>query len=281
MISTVRRFVLIFCCVIGTGCSQGIRIEPGKIPAPEPLEEERVSVAHEYIVEMINEEDYAQIVEGDELTRIRAVIDRLSIAAGYPAGAFPLYLVEAGEYVNAAAVNGSSIVVYRALLDKVRSEDELATVLSHEIGHIMAKHYQDLEEEERRAKGVALVGSLFGAVADVATSFAGYNGLSGLAGGVADTATRTVGYGAFVGSFSRVQEYEADHIGLLLMAKAGYDPKVAVSFWERSEEVFGTSSSSLGAFLSSHPASSDRAEELQEALSYTTMGEKTFPLASQ
>ncbi len=64
--------------------------------------------------------------------------------------------------------------------------------------------------------------------------------------------------------YDRDQEYEADQIGLMIMGKAGYDPRVAVEFWNRASEIFGSSGG--GSFLSTHPTADDRAEELEEAL---------------
>ncbi len=250
-----------------SACTPAMRIQPGVIPAAELPEANLKTEAESYVQQHINEENYAEIKKGPELRRVTAVIERLTQAAGYPPRTFPVHLVDAGEEVNAAAFNGASIVVYRELLDRVKSDDELATVLGHEFGHIMAKHYKEHEEEQERASAVSIGSSLLGAVASVATAAAGYGGSAAdIAGGATEAATGAIGYGAFVGSFSRRQEYEADHVGLLLMAKAGYDPRVATQFWNRAEEIFGSSSSQVGAFFSTHPASKDRMEAIEEAM---------------
>lgn len=73
--------------------------------------------------------------------------------------------------------------------------------------------------------------------------------MADVAGDLTESTTGMIGYGAFVGAFNRDQEYEADHIGLMLMAKAGYDPKRAAPFWERAEEIFGSSYGGLEAFF--------------------------------
>lgn len=75
-------------------------------------------------------------------------------------------------------------------------------------------------------------------------------------------------YGAIVGSFNRTQEYEADHLGLIIMAKAGYNPEGAIAFWRDAEKIFGTSSTSIGSFFSTHPAFKDRVKSLEEAMPY-------------
>jgi predicted Zn-dependent protease len=231
-------------------------------PPPTELKVE----AEGYVQAYIDEENYEQVTSGAGLQRVKSMVRKLSVAAGYAADQFPTYLVDAGEEVNAAAFNGAAIVVYQELLNRVPDDEQLAAVLGHEVGHILAKHYKDAEEEQDRATAVSVGASVLGTIASVAASAAGYHGLSDTAGDLTATTTGAIGYGAFVGSFSRTQEYEADHIGLILMARAGYNPEKAITLWERSEEVFGSADSSVGAFFSTHPASGDRIDELREFL---------------
>lgn len=260
------RIVLLSLVPLIVACSPTLRFKPGQVPSAEtPPAELRVEAEH-YVSQHIRDENYQEIFSGPQLARTKAVVQRLSSAAGYSRNQFPVHLIDAGDLVNAAAVNGASIMVYKGLLDKVNSDTELATVLGHEVGHILAKHYQDQQEEEERAGAVSVGSSIIGAIASIATTAAGYGGASDLAGSVAESTTSAVGYGVFVGSFSRTQEYEADHIGLMIMARAGYDPNGAITLWERADEVFGSSGGSVGAFFSTHPASGDRVDKLREAL---------------
>jgi len=264
------RFSLLFLflCFTLSACSPKMRIKPGELPAAEVPPPLLKTEAEGYVAAHINQENFHEIKIGAGLRRARRVVDRLSVGAGYPSGTFPVHLVDAKEEVNAAAVNGASIIVYQELLNRVPDDTDLATVLGHEIGHILAKHYTDEAEEKQRAEAVQVGSSLLGAAASIATSYAGYDAASDIAGSVTETATGMVGYGAFVGSFSRTQEYEADHLGLLIMAKSGYDPRRAPDFWARAEQIFGSSTSQVGAFFSTHPASSDRMNALNEALPY-------------
>lgn len=245
-----------------------MRITPGQVPPVEVPDSKLRSEAEYYVVQHIDQESFREIKSGPELKRITNLVDRLGVAAGYPSHTFPVHLVDAGDQVNAAAFNGASVVVYVELLRKISNDAELATVLGHEVGHIVAKHYTYAEEEKSRANAVSIGSSILGAAASVATSVAGFGGAADLAGDVTSTATGAIGYGAFVGSFSRLQEYEADHLGLLIMAKAGYDPRVAPAFWQRADEVFGEKSSQVGAFFNTHPAETDRQKALEEALPY-------------
>lgn len=245
-----------------------MRIKPGELPAAEVPPAQLKAEAEGYVAAHISQSNLHEIKAGGEVQRVRNVVDRLSKGAGYPQRTFPVHVVDAGDMVNAAAFNGASIVVYRELLKKIDSDTDLATVLGHEIGHILAKHYKDQEEEENRASAVGIGSSILGTAASIATSAAGYGGASDLAGDVTEGTANMVGYGAFVGSFNRTQEYEADHLGLLIMARAGYDPHGSVSFWNRAEQIFGSGDSSVGAFFSTHPASADRMKAIQEAMPY-------------
>lgn len=263
---TISKVSLVLLLLCVSACAPKMRLTPGEIPKGEiPPKELKVEAEH-YVSQHIEQENFKKIKSGPGLKRITNMVDRLTVASGFPKKTFPVHLVDAGDVVNAAAFNGASIVVYQELLNRLKSDDELATVLGHEMGHIIAKHYADHKEEQKRAAAVGVGSSILGSVVSIGTSLAGYGGAAGLAGDVTEASTGAIGYGAFVGSFSRLQEYEADHLGLLIMAKAGYNPKVAPELWKRSEEIFGGSSSSVGAFFSTHPAESDRQQKLEEAM---------------
>ena len=260
--------LLIIACILSS-CAPKMRITPGELPNVQPPASNLRNDAEGYVQSYVKEKEFKEIKSGPDYRRLISMIDRLTKAAGYPPKTFPVHLVDAGDEVNASAWNGASIVVYLELLKRVKSDDELATVLGHEIGHIMAKHYKDQQEEKSRASAVGIGSSLLGSVAVVAAAAAGLGGsTASMAGDITETASGAIGYGAFVGSFNRTQEYEADHLGLLIMSEAGYDPNASTRFWDRSAEVFGSSNSSMGAFFSTHPASEDRRKALKEAMPY-------------
>lgn len=252
--------------VLLCGCAARKVVPPGTIPPPVIPSQSDSQIAESFVHGHANEEGYTLLSSKSKQTvRVRGLLNKVFVAAGYQPNALPVHVVDAGEEVNAMAVNGASIVVYKALLDKVPNDNDLAVVLAHEVAHILAQHAHDKGKEER-ATWVSVGSTVLGTVASVATSAAGYSGASGLAGDLTETTTGFVGYGAIVQKFDRDQEYEADHIGLMLMAKAGYDPEAAPKFWERAKEIFGADSSTLGAFLSTHPASADRVEALREVM---------------
>ena len=153
-------------------------------------------------------------------------------------------IINAPQTINAAAIAGGRIMVYTGILPVARDDAGLATVLGHEVGHVMAHHTAErLSENEL----VNLAGAAAGAA------------------GVSDTTIAVLGLGAQVGillPYSRAQESEADHIGLLLMAKAGYDPRDSVGLWQRMSQATG--GAGRGAeFLSTHPNPEHRITNLQ------------------
>jgi predicted Zn-dependent protease len=153
-------------------------------------------------------------------------------------------IINAPQTVNAAAIAGGRIMVYTGILPVARDDAGLATILGHEVGHVMAHH---TAERLSQSELVDLAGAAAGAA------------------GVGDFTMAVLGLGAQVGillPYSRAQESEADHIGLLLMAKAGYDPRQSVALWQRMSQVTG--GAGRGAeFLSTHPNPETRITNLQ------------------
>jgi predicted Zn-dependent protease len=157
------------------------------------------------------------------------------------------------KQVNAFAMPGGRVVVYTGILPTTRDEAGLATVLGHEIAHVFAGHGRErLSQSLLTQMGeVGLSAALQKQPEQTRSLFLGAYGLGSQVG--------------FLLPFSRVQENEADHLGLIFMAMAGYDPHVAVGFWER----MATSSKGQAKppeFLSTHPADATRIRNLQELI---------------
>lgn len=165
-------------------------------------------------------------------------------------------LVESKE-VNAWCMPGGKVVVYTGILPVTKDENGLAVVMGHEIAHAVAKH-----GNERMSQG--LLTELGGVALTVA--------LRDKPRQTQQVFMSAFGVGAQVGvllPFSRVHESEADHLGLIFMAMAGYDPHGAVTFWERMAQQGGDKPPE---FLSTHPSDQTRINkikvELPEALKY-------------
>lgn len=153
--------------------------------------------------------------------------------------------------VNAFALPGGKIAVYTGILPVAGDDAGLATVLSHEVGHVMAHHAAERISQSQ--------------IIDAGTGVAAIL-LGGATGTDPNAVAGLLGAGAAVGltlPFGRQQEYEADRIGLTLMARAGYDPRSAVGFWQRMSQKSGGGGPE---FLSTHPAGENRVARIQELL---------------
>ena len=252
--------------LLGGGCATTTvgNIPLGAVPQPQQPSTQELKVSRALIGKHLRQgQGYVVHHSGREQRRVQRIVNRLAQAAGANGYSYPVYVADAGERVNALAIQGNSIVVYRELLRRVRDDAELATVLAHEIAHIVARHADDDTAESRR-ESVRAGSTALGVFASLATSIAGAPEVAGLAGSVTETVTVAVGEGAIVRAYDRAMEHEADHVGLMIMAKAGYNPQAAVDFWHRSEAIFG--SSNEASFFSTHPADSTRAERLRQAM---------------
>jgi len=168
-------------------------------------------------------------------------------------------VIKDDKTMNAFALPGGKIAVYTGIFPIAKNEAGLAAILGHEVTHALARH-----GAERMSQG--LLTQLGLEAANIALASQGASPI------VMQTAMTALGLGANVGvllPFSRAHESEADYIGLLLAAQAGYDPREAVRVWERMEQV---SKGQPAEFLSTHPSHGTRIQQLEgwmnEALSY-------------
>jgi len=189
---------------------------------------------------------------------VRKVGERIAAVANKPEYKWEFTVINDPEVVNAFAVPGGKVAVYTGIFGPARDEAGLAVVLGHEVAHALARH-----PAERMSQGLLL--QLGGVGLGVAL---------GRNPAVANQILQVYGIGAGVGvalPFGRAQETEADRIGLILMAKAGYDPRVALDLWERMEKKEG-GKGAPPEFLSTHPGYETRISQLRsflpEALSY-------------
>jgi predicted Zn-dependent protease len=160
------------------------------------------------------------------------------------------YAVLRSDQVNAFCLPGGYIAVYTGLLDFVRSDDELATVMGHEIAHALAHHASERIAREQKVERAL-------SVLD--------HGLGSLGESERKQLIGLLSAGASVGglAYDRQQESEADHIGLFLMTFAGYDPDKAVGFWEHMRQL----SEKRGRppeVLSDHPSDAHRIEKMRQ-----------------
>ncbi|WP_200388259.1 M48 family metallopeptidase [Thiocapsa imhoffii] len=183
--------------------------------------------------------------------QLQAVGKRIASVVNMPNASWEFVLFEADE-PNAFALPGGKIGVNTGILPITKNEAGLATVLAHEIAHVTARH-----GAERLSHGMLV--QLGG------TALSG--ALGGQAAATRDVVMQAYGIGSQLGvmlPYSRMQEYEADRIGLLYMARAGFDPREATGFWERFQDYNRSRGGGrTPEFLSTHPVDRSRIEQLQ------------------
>ena len=158
---------------------------------------------------------------------------------------YSFYLLADRRTVNAFALPGGQIFITEALLALLEREDELAGVLGHEVGHVIARH-----SAERLAKE-QLTQSLIGAVAVGSGSFDAAQ-LAHLAGSLINM------------KYGREDELESDELGLRLMREAGYDPRAMITVMQKLEKASG--GSRQPEFASTHPSPANRQQRIKEHL---------------
>lgn len=153
--------------------------------------------------------------------------------------------------VNAFCMPGGKIVVYEGLMKLVSSDDELAVVIGHEVAHAVAKHSNERMSQQVMAQyGAAILGAATQNKSQAIQTVAG----------------TVYGIGAQYGvmlPFSRKHELEADYMGLVFMTMAGYNPDVAVGFWQKMSAGSGGTTPE---FMSTHPSDATRIADIQKAL---------------
>jgi predicted Zn-dependent protease len=163
---------------------------------------------------------------------------------------------------NAFCLPGGKVAVYTGILPITRDEAGLAAVVGHEVAHAVARHGGERLSQEMAAQNISAVA----AQALTSGSDPAWTQMVGAAFGI-------LGTGA-LRPFSRAQESEADHLGLIYMAKAGYHPSAARDLWVRMGQATGggQQQSWLTAYLSTHPSSATRVAQIEgwmpEALTY-------------
>jgi predicted Zn-dependent protease len=223
---------------------------------PVTHREQRVGLTEKQQMQLGSEEyaktlrqDRARIVSsGAQYSQVQQVARRIEAVADRdkPAFVWKVTLLRKNE-ANAYCLPGGKIVVFTGILPLIGNDAGLATVLGHEVAHATAEHVAERIERQHLTEVAAAI----------------------IAGGVAITPTQYIhirallGVGAAAASlpFSRAQESEADHIGLIYMARAGYNPREAVNFWKRM--LRASNGHDPPEFASDHPSDQHRIERIQ------------------
>jgi Zn-dependent protease with chaperone function len=232
--------------VSGTNRSQLNMVSP---------ERER-ELGEEAYAEMLGAKGVRRLTAGPDWERVQRVADRIEEAsrrlhpratAGF---GWEWAVIDDEATVNAWALPGGKSAVYTGMLRMARSDDELAVVMGHEAAHAIARH-----AGERISGDLLVQGALQG------TAVA----LGDMSPGAHRATMAALGLGSNVGvmlPWSRMQEGEADEIGLFIAADAGYDPQAAIPLWERMAGQSGAPPE----FLSTHPSESTRIQRLRKLM---------------
>ena len=189
--------------------------------------------------------------DSEALRIVRRVGERIARAADKPEYQWDFRMINDPEMINAFCVPGGKVAVYTGIFPVARDEAGLAVIMGHEVAHAVLRHSGErMSQAGILGTGMALAG----------------------ASGINPQILQALGLGASVGlllPFSRSQESEADRVGLLLMAKAGYDPRIALEVCERMAR---NETGAPPPLLSPHPGYDTRVQQLRsfmpEALRY-------------
>lgn len=230
-------------------------------------ERQQLSLVPDSDLLAMSKEQYAQVIaegplsqDAEQVARIRRIgndirtaveryaaeNDRAADLQGYE---WEFNLIESDQ-VNAWCMPGGKVAFYTGILPVCQTDDGIAVVMGHEVAHAVAKHGAEKMSQQMVAQfGQQALGALLSTKsAETQTIFMSAYGVGAQ-------------YGALM-PFSRKMESEADHLGLVFMAMAGYDPEAAVPFWERMASQKG--GAAPPEFMSTHPSDESRIQQIQE-----------------
>ncbi|MDH4082556.1 MAG: M48 family metallopeptidase [Nitrospira sp.] len=216
---------------MGAQAYNQVKSDPKMRPSQDPREVEPVKRVAARIVEAAKRSKYAEMAKQFQ---------------------WEVTVIKDDKTANAFALPGGKMAVYTGIFPMAKTEAGLAAVMGHEVVHALARHGAERMSQGQVANvGLQVVGAAIG--------LSGGNPMLGQA------TMAALGAGAQVGvllPFSRKHESEADYVGILLAADAGYDPRESVALWERMAQVSGGGGPSE--FLSTHPSHDTRIDQLKE-----------------
>lgn len=242
--------------IAGGGCATNPYTERGQLLLVSTDYEMQLGV--QAYQEVLKDPKVRLSLDPKEVDPVKRVADRIIAAAKRSKYAetaqrfdWQVTVIKDDKTKNAFALPGGKIAVYTGIFPIAKNEAGLAAIMGHEVTHALARH-----GAERLSQGIMAQVGLIGTAIALQTQGAGSE--------TSRTVMAAFGLGTQVGvllPFSRKHESEADYIGLLLAAQAGYDPQEAVRVWERMEQAGGGQPPE---FLSTHPSHGTRIEQLQE-----------------
>lgn len=230
-----------------TGCSPArVRFSPGEIPVAVPPTTEEQAIGVQARAQLLKEAQLNN--EPRYVKRAAHVLERI-LGATPSSDHWKVYIVSVDAW-NAMTTPGNHIYVFTGLMDSLKDDDELAAVLAHEISHRLARHHIAGEDKQ--------LGELLTILAGVAVAATVASDETSTPQDVQDAANLTANLmkGIAVNPYDQAEEYEADLIGLFLMADAGFNPTKAARVWYNMAQ--SRPGEAAMAFFSTHPPSEDR-----------------------
>ena len=181
--------------------------------------------------------------------RVKAIGAKIARAANRPDFKWEFNLVQ-NDAMNAFCLPGGKVVVYTGILKAAKNDDQLATVMSHEVAHALARHGAERMSSAKVQQGIQLIGNVV-----LAATAPGYTNAFNQAYGIGSQLGVMLPYG-------RLQESEADEIGIYLMIKAGYNPYEALNFWQN----MSAGKKAQNEFFSTHPSSATRIKDIKNTI---------------
>ncbi len=216
---------------MGARAYDQVKSDPKMRPSQDPSEIEPVKRVAARIVEAAKRSKYAEMANQFQ---------------------WEVTVIKDDKTANAFALPGGKMAVYTGIFPMAKTEAGLAAVMGHEVVHALARHGAErMSQGQLTNAGLQVLGAAAGA--------AGGGGMLGQA------TMAALGVGAQVGvllPFSRKHESEADYVGILLAADAGYDPRESVALWERMGQMSGSGAPSE--FMSTHPSHETRITQLKK-----------------
>mgnify|MGYP001389584267 FL=1 len=216
---------------MGAQAYDQVKSDPKMRPSQDPRELEPVKRVAARIVEAAKRSKYAEMAQQFQ---------------------WEVTVIKDAKTANAFALPGGKMAVYTGIFPMAKTEAGLAAVMGHEVVHALARHGAErMSQAQMTNAGLQIVGVAAGAV--------------GRGGMVGQAAMAALGVGAQVGvllPFSRKHESEADYVGILLAAEAGYDPREAIALWERMGQMSG--GGAQAEFMSTHPSHETRISQLKK-----------------
>lgn len=251
-----KRLLTLLCALIliSSGCiSSRTPVPPGVVPQGGYVSAEDEAYGHQVLSTLTA--TYPLSRDDAAIQRVRGLVQRLAHAGKVDSHPWNVFVLEDPQVINAAATRGNYLFVWTGMLRVAQRDGELATVLAHELGHLLANHTQPTAAEEASEIMARTSGRIAGQIVAMDPY---YGPLAQLAAVLVTEAVKAVA----VNPESQRLETEADHIGFFLIADAGFDPRDALAFWSTMSRTASSSPAGLS-FLSSHPDSGDRLEALQ------------------